>query len=182
MPPALFLSYDSDLWCEVEGTVALPLARSHCILLLWSCSPINMFHGSPSVCRVGSQNKVDGAVLGPALTVGMLVIGPDDSQALFSLSHWHWYNEVRFKYCSSCALRPTVGSMKAAGILVWSYPYVYMPTEPMDATLRTAPGARALILWMFHRNEFIDRKPSAEVNPPVCTAVRRDFSSLCSSW
>ena len=75
---------------------------------------INMFHGSPSVCRVGSQSKFDGTVLGPALTVGMLVIGPDDSQALFSLSHWHWYNEVRFKYCSSCALGPTVGSMKVA--------------------------------------------------------------------
>ena len=102
------------LICEIEGTGALPLARSHCILLLWSCSPINMFHGSPSVCRVGSQSKFDGTVLGPALTVGMLVIGPDDSQALFSLSHWHWYNEVRFKYCSSCALGPTVGSMKVA--------------------------------------------------------------------
>lgn len=131
---------------------------------------------------MGLQNKVDGAVLGPALTVGMLAIGPDDSQALFSPAT----GTGTMKLDSNTAVKPALDPLwdLQRQLEFWSG-LTHMCTCPQSLWMlhsELLPGARVLILWMFHRNEFIDRKPSAEVNPPVCTAVRRDFSSLCSSW
>ena len=68
-----------------------------------SCVP---FH---ALCGLTKYTVVDTA-LGPALTMGMPVIGPGDSQALFSPSHWWRSTEVRSQDCSSRAPRLSVGS------------------------------------------------------------------------
>ena len=65
-----------------------------------------------------TKYTIVGTALSPALTVGMLAIGPGDSQALFSPGHWNRSTEVRSQDCSSCAPGPTVGSMEAAQTLV----------------------------------------------------------------
>ena len=68
------------------------------------------------LCRLTKYTVVDIA-LGPTLTVGMLAVGPGDSQALFSPGHWRRSTEVRSQDCSSNEPGPAVGAVVAAQIL-----------------------------------------------------------------
>ena len=89
---------------------------------------------------------VFGTVFSPALTVGMLAIGPRDSQALFSPSHCCRSTEARSQFYSSLAPGPTVGAMEAAQTLVWPNPHMYVHTEPIVAKAGPVPAARALVV------------------------------------
>lgn len=79
---------------------------------------------------------VAGTALSPTLTVSMLAVGPDVSQALFSPGHLCRFTEVRSLDCSNRAPGPAVGVTEEAQILAWSNPYVYLLTKPTSAKAR----------------------------------------------
>ena len=82
---------------------------------------------------------VTGTALSPTLTVSMLAVGPDVSQALFPPGHLYRFTEVRSLDCSNHAPGPAVGVTKEAQILAWSNPYVYLLTKPTSAKARPIP-------------------------------------------
>ena len=119
--------------------------RSHCVVLLWSCSPVNVLCCVPFrlLCRL-TKYTVAGTALRPTLTAGMPAIGLVDSQELFSPGHWCRSTEVRSQDCSSRSPGPAVGAVEAAQTLAWPSPHMYVSTEPTAAKARSVPAAGAL--------------------------------------
>ena len=125
-----------------------------------------------------TKYAVVGTALGLTLTVCMPAVGPGDSHALFSCSHWCRSTEVRSQDCSSCG---PVGAKEAAQTLVWPNPCMYVPTEPTAAKARPVSAAisaaRTLVVLsdVSQAQNLGGRQQSC--NSLVGVAVRRDFSS-----
>ena len=128
------------------------------------------------LCGLAKYTDV-GTVLGPILTVGMLAIGPRDSQTLFSQGHWGRSTEVRYQDFSHHEPGPTMGAMEAAQTLVWPSRHMYMPKEPTAAKARPVPAARALVVLLDVLQVLNLGSHQQRCNSAVCAAMRRDFSS-----
>ena len=128
------------------------------------------------LCGLTKYTVVDKA-LSPTLSVGMLAVGPGDSQALFSPSHQCISTEVRSQDCSSCAPGPTVGAMETAQTLALPNLRVFMPTKPTAAKARPVPAAGALVVLLDVSQVVNLGDCLRRCNSVVCAAVRRDFSS-----
>ena len=123
-----------------------------------------------------TKYTVIGTALSLILPVGMMAVGPGDSQALFSLCHRCRFTEVRPQDCSSHAPGPTVGAMEAAQTLAWPNPYVNMSTKPTAAKARPFPTAGALVVlldvsWVLNLGSC-----QGKGNSMVHASVGRDFS------
>ena len=129
------------------------------------CATYHPLHGL-------TKYTVVGTALSLTLTVGMLAIGPGDSQALFSPGHQHRSTEVRSQDCSSHAPGHTVGGTEAAQTLAWPNPRVYMPTA---AKARPIPVAGALVLLDVSQVLNLGSHQRRS-NSVVHAATRRDFS------
>ena len=94
----MFLRCDSELWCRIGGTGALPRERSlRASLELLTCACALSCHLSP-MCGLTGYTVV-GTALSPVVTLGRPVVGPGVSQALFSPGHQH-RSLTMFRYLS----------------------------------------------------------------------------------
>ena len=97
------------------------------------------------LCELTSYSVI-GTALSPILTVGMLVVGPGVSQALFLPGHQHRYTEVMSQDCGNPGSGPTLGAMGAALTLTWTNLRMYMPTKSTPAKARPISVAGALVV------------------------------------
>lgn len=109
----MFLRCDSELWCRIGGTGALPRECSlRASLELLTCACALSCHLSP-MCGLTGYTVV-GTALSPVVTLGRPVVGPGVSQALFSPGHQHRFTEGGSQHCGSHAPGPAVVAMEAA--------------------------------------------------------------------
>ena len=126
-----------------------------------------LFH---SLCKFTTYTVVDTG-LGPTLIVGMMAIGPGDSEALFSPGHWHRCSEVSSKACDSHEPAPAVEAMVAAETLAWPKPWVYIPPKSTATKARPIPATDALVLSDVLQALNL-RSCQRKCNLVVCTATR----------
>ena len=157
-------------------------------LELFTCECILLCHFSPIVL---TNYTVTGTALSPTLTVSMLAVGLDVSQALFSLGQLCRFTEVRSLDCSNRAPGPTVGVTEEAQIMAWSNPYVYLLTKPMSAKARPISA-----VGEFTKSISAEARPIPHSDVPqaltlqsqqqgckpmVPTVARRSLSSSCTA-
>lgn len=105
------------------------------------------------LCRFTEFNVVS-AALGCTLTIGMSVVGPSVSQALFSPGHQHRSTEVRLQNCSSYVSGPIIGTWRQLRLWPSATHTFTHPQSPQ--LLKPDPYLlceQLLYIGMFHRHK-----------------------------
>lgn len=97
------------------------------------------------LCELSDYADI-GTALVPILTVCMLAIGLDVSQALLSPGHQNRFTEVRSQDCSNHRSGLTMGAKGAAQTLAWSNIRVYVLVKSTAAKARPVSAAGAFIV------------------------------------
>lgn len=134
------------------------------------------------LCELSDYADV-GTALVPILTVCMLAIGLDVSQALLSPGPQNTFTEVRSQDCSNHRSGPTVGATRAAQTLAWSSIRVYVPVKSTAAKARPVSAAGAFTVHSDILQVLSVQSQLMGCKSILCVAVRKDFiSSSLVAW